>query len=298
MSEIFRSRKIDLHLHTTVSDGSDTPSELVSRVKEAGIRLFSVTDHDSVKGCGIVRESLEGGDPDFVTGVEFSTGDEQGKYHILGYDYDPGSQAILDAVEKGHSLRMKKVMGRLDFLKTEFGFDFPEEEIEQLLLLDNPGKPHIGNMMVKHGYAESKDRAINDYINRLHYKSEYIRPEEAIKSILDAGGIPVLAHPVYGSGDELILGRDIEERIKRLMEFGLKGVEAFYSGFSTKMTKDMLVLADRYDLYVTAGSDYHGTNKTVVLGDNGLDDAVQLPDGMRRFLSDIGYNDNVEKAAL
>ena len=286
--DLLQGKKTDLHLHTTVSDGSDTPTELISRVKEAGIKLFSVTDHDAVKGCGLVMESLAKGDPDFITGVEFSTRDEQGKYHILGYNYDLHSQAVLDTVEKGHNLRMKKVMKRLDFLKTEFGFVFPEEEIQQLLRLDNPGKPHIGNMMVKYGYAKSKDKAIDDYINKLHNKSEYIRPEEAIKGIRDAGGIPVLAHPVYGSGGELIMGQDIEDRIKRLTELGIMGVEAFYSGFSPKMTRLMLDLAHRYDLYVTAGSDYHGTNKAVVLGDTGLDDARELPDGMKRFLSDIG----------
>ena len=284
MSDVFQSKKIDLHMHTTVSDGSDTPTELISHVKAAGIGLFSVTDHDAIKGCGIVMDSLAEGDPGFITGVEFSTRDEHGKYHILGYDYEPGSKAILDIVEKGHSLRMKKVTGRLEFLKKEFGFEFPEEEIQNLLKLDNPGKPHIGNMMVKYGYCESKDRAIDEYINKLHYKSEYIRPEEAIKGILDAGGIPVLAHPIYGSGDEIILGPELEDRIKRLMEFGIKGVEAFYSGFSPKMTADMLALAERYDLYVTAGSDYHGTNKTVILGDTGLDNVTELPAGMKKFL--------------
>ena len=288
MSDIFKNGKIDLHMHTTVSDGSDTPTELISHVRAAGIRLFSVTDHDAVKGCGIVRESLAEGDPDFITGVEFSTKDEIGKYHILGYNYDPGSKAVLDTVEKGHNLRMKKITGRLDFLKTEFGFDFPEEEIQSLLSLDNPGKPHIGNLMVKYGYAESKDKAIDDYINKLHYKSEYIRPEEAIRGIRDAGGIPVLAHPFYGSGDEYILGQEIEDRIKRLMGFGLMGVEAFYSGFSPKLISDMLALAQKYDLYVTAGSDYHGTNKTVILGDIGLDEVTEIPAGMKKFLADIG----------
>ena len=290
MADIYKDRRIDLHMHTTVSDGSDTPEEIIRHVKETGIDLFAVTDHDAVKGCGIVKKALAAGDPEFVTGVEFSTKDELGKYHILGYNYDPESNSIIDTVELGHSLRMKKVTGRLDFLKEEFGFDFPEEEIQKLLKLDNPGKPHIGNLMVKYGYAENKDLAINEYINKLHYKTEYVRPEEAIKGILGAGGIPVLAHPFYGSGDELILGEEIEERIKRLMGFGLKGVEAFYSGFSPKLTTDMLAIAERYDLYVTAGSDYHGTNKTVKLGDTGLDYVTELPEGMKRFLSAIGIN--------
>ena len=277
----------DLHMHTTVSDGSDTPREIIAHVKELGIQLFSVTDHDAVKGCGIVRDSLNEGDPEFVTGVEFSTRDEQGKYHILGYHYDPQSQAILDIVEKGHNLRMKKLMGRLDYIKSEFGFVFPEEEIQKLIKLDNPGKPHIGNLMVKYGYAESKEIAIDEYINKLHYKSEYVRPEEAIKGILDAGGIPVLAHPFFGSGDELILGMEMEDRIKRLMEFGIRGVESFYSGFSPKLIKEMLAIADKYNLYVTAGSDYHGTNKMVKLGDTGLEEGMELPAGLKRFMTDV-----------
>lgn len=280
-------KRIDLHLHTTVSDGSDTPVELIGNVKKAGIELFSVTDHDAIKGCGIVKGVLTEDDPKFVTGAEFSTRDEEGKYHILGYRYDPQSKAIEDIVELGHSLRMKKVTSRLDFIASEFGFTFPEEEIQKLLRLDNPGKPHIGNLMVKYGYAESKEVAINDYINKLHCRNEYIRPEEAIKGILDAGGIPVLAHPFFGSGDELILGADMENRVKRLMEYGLQGAEAFYSGFSKKLTNEMLDLADKYDLYVTAGSDYHGTNKMVILGDTGFDDETEFPEGMKRFFSAI-----------
>lgn len=278
---------IDLHIHTTISDGSDTPAELIKKVKETGIKLFSVTDHDAVKGCGIVMESLTEDDPDYITGVEFSTKDEHGKYHILGYNYNPHSESVLNVVEKGHSLRMKKVTGRLEVLGSEFGFVFPEEEIEQLLKLDNPGKPHIGNLMVKYGYAESKNEAIDNYINKLHYKSEYIRPEEAIKGILDAGGIPVLAHPFFGSGDELIMGTDMEDRIKRLMEYGLMGVEAFYSGFSPKLINQMLAMSEKYRLYVTAGSDYHGTNKTVILGDTGFEEGMEIPAGLKRFLSDI-----------
>ena len=284
---LYQETNIDLHMHSTVSDGSDTPLEIIRKVKEAGIKLFSVTDHDAVKGCGVVQESLKEDDPVFITGVEFSTRDENGKYHVLGYHYDPQSPAILNIVEKGHSLRMKKVLGRLDYIRSEFGFVFPEEEIQQLLKLDNPGKPHIGNLMVKLGYVKTKEEAIDEYINKLHYKSEYIRPEEAIKGILDAGGIPVLAHPFFGSGDELILGMDMEERVKRLIGYGLKGVEAFYSGFSPKLINGMLDVADRYQLYVTAGSDYHGTNKTVKLRDTGLEDGMELPEGLKRFIKSV-----------
>lgn len=279
---------IDLHMHSTVSDGTDTPQQILEHVKEAGITLFSVTDHDAVKCSGIIPALLKDGDSQFIPGAEFSCKDGEGQYHILGYAYDPDADSIRQLVEKGHSYRMKKVVQRLDFLKDTFGFTFPEEEVTALLQRDNPGKPHIGNLMVKYGYAETKEQAIKEYINRVHFKSEYISPQEAIESILNSGGIPVLAHPAFGSGDQLILGEEMDRRIRRLIAFGLKGIEAFYSCFSPKIREEMLEIAERYELYITAGSDYHGTNKLISLADTGLDTSKELPLGMQRFLQDVG----------
>lgn len=280
-------RMIDLHIHTTVSDGTDTPEAVLARVREAGIGLFAVTDHDAVKGCGVIRSIRTTDDPAFLTGVEFSCRDEEGKYHILGYGYDPDAPSIQKLVETGHGYRMNKVNARLEFLKTEFGFTFPAEEIRQLLTLDNPGKPHIGNLMVRYGYAETREQAIRDYINKLRGRTQFLRPEEAIRGILAGGGIPVLAHPSYGSGVELIVGDEMDNRLRKLLDFGLQGVEAFYSGFTKRLREEVLSLARRYGLYVTAGSDYHGTNKPVRLGDTGLGDPALWPEGLRRFLTVI-----------
>lgn len=275
---------IDLHMHSTVSDGTDTPEQLLENVKKAGINVFSVTDHDATKAGGVIRAHLAEGDPLFIQGAEFSCRDEQGKYHILGYGYDPESEAVAGLVEHGHSLRMKKVAARLDFIKTEFGFVFPDDEIKRLLSLDNPGKPHIGNLMVKYGYADTMKNAIKDYIDKKKFQDEFIRPQEAIECIIKGGGVPVLAHPFFGSGDELILGDDMEDRLKRLIGYGIAGIEAFYSGFTEKLRNNALELAERYGLYVTAGSDYHGTNKLVRLADTGMDSVTEPPEGMKRFL--------------
>ena len=120
---------IDLHMHTTVSDGTDTPLEIVGKVMEAGVDLFSVTDHDAYKAGLLVPDYLADIEPEvrpaFIRGVEFSCEDELGKYHILGYGYDPDSQGIRDVVEAGHALRKEKLQGRIDFLKT--AFYIPEE---------------------------------------------------------------------------------------------------------------------------------------------------------------------------
>ena len=281
--------KIDLHMHTVISDGTDTPEELLANLKKTGIRLFSVTDHDSIKGGSVMPPLITDDEIRFIPGVEFSCKDEEGKYHILGYNYDPEAEPIRSVVAMGHAYRMSKVTGRLQYLKEHFNIEFPAEEVETLLAMDNPGKPHIGNLMVRYGYAVTKEVAIRDYINKVRIPSRYVRPEEAIEAILASGGIPVLAHPSYGSGDQLILGDEMDQRLRRLMEFGLKGVEGFYSGFTAKLRNEIIGFADRYGLYVTAGSDYHGRNKMIEIGDTGMEPDSVIPDGLNRFLEAVGY---------
>ena len=284
MTEI---RKIDLHMHSTVSDGTDTPAEILEHVREAGMDLFSLTDHDAIKGCEEILTLLRDGDPMFITGIEFSCRDEFGKYHMLGYAYDPTAPAIRTIVEQGHQNRIEKTKQRLEVLENKFGISFDEADIRGLFANNNPGKPHIANLLVRRGYSTSIPSAFSEFLNRLHVKSVYLRPEEAIEAILQSGGIPVLAHPTYGSGDELILGEEMEERIRRLTGFGLQGAEAYYSGFAPKITAEILGFAAKYGLYVTAGSDYHGTNKLVKIGQTHLESAQEAHEGLRRFLDAV-----------
>ena len=279
--------KIDLHMHSTCSDGTDTPEQLLENVRKAGITFFSVTDHDSVEAAGMMADIRSVNDPFFISGVELSCKDEDGQYHILGYGIDPQARPIRNVVHKAHNIRMDKVAMRLRKLKEDFGITFPEEEVELLLAQPNPGKPHIGNLMVRYGYTESKEQAFREYLNDMRIPSGYVRPEEAIKAILDSGGVPVLAHPFYGSGDQLILGAEMEERLRKLVRFGLEGTEAYYSGFTEKLTRQMLALADAFGLYVTAGSDYHGTNKMVKLGETGLEETTERPENLRRCIGRI-----------
>ena len=281
------NKKIDLHMHTTASDGTDNAEEILSRVKEAGISTFSVTDHDSINGCLSVKKLLKKGDPEFISGVEFSCVDEEGKYHILGYGYDAEAASFRSLLDACHAFRIRRVKMRLDFIKKHFDFDFSEEDKEKIFVLDNPGKPHIANLMVKYGYAPSKEEAIKKYLNKYSNAEHRIPPKFAINAIIDAGGIPVLAHPSFGSGEEFVAGSDMDYRLKKLMSYGLLGLEAFYSGFEKPLTEELLAFADKYNLYVTAGSDYHGKNKTVILGDTHLDPDEQ-PEGLRRFLQDVG----------
>ena len=301
-------RRIDLHMHTRLSDGTDLPEEIIGKVREAGIGIFSVSDHDSIDSASILPDLLRSGDPAFISGVEFSCKDEEGKCHMLGYGYDPESESIRHVVEMGHNFRMDTARRRVLFLKEAFGFKFPEEEIAKFFALNNPGKPHLAKLMVKCGFAENKKHAIEDFINKMPSRDSYVRPKEAIEGILGAGGIPVLAHPFFGSGNADIPVSDLRRKVERLMGFGLQGIEGFYSGFDDGRIREALKMADELGLYVTAGSDYHGRNKTVMLGDTGLQrytagngdfsgsednadggfsiEPCDIP-GLRRFLSDV-----------
>lgn len=277
----------DLHMHTTISDGTDTPEELLELVKRSGLKLFSATDHDAVKASGIIGSLMKTGDPAFINGIEFSCRDDLGKYHILAYGYDITSDAILSVVKKGHRLRMVKCRERLAILKDRYEISFSDEDVENLLALDNPGKPHIGLLMVKYGYVQTKEQAIKEILNKIKIQYQYITPEEAISGILAAGGIPVLAHPSYGSGDEIVVGQEMDERLRYLIAMGLKGIEAFYSGFTDKLLAENLSNAEKYDLYVTCGSDYHGRNKLINIGDTNYHSESTMPHGLKGFLKDV-----------
>ncbi len=275
---------IDLHIHTTASDGTDTPTKLLEKVRQAGLTCFSVTDHDTIQACPLVREQLTADDPLFLNGIEFSCRDEQGEYHILGYGFDLQNEMLQQTIAMGHECRLRKLTARLAFLKERFHITFSNSDTAWLSSLNNPGKPHLGNLLVQYGYAPDRSTAIHRYLNPLHLPDEYLHPRQAIEAILAAGGIPVLAHPSYGRGDQMIVGEDMDKRLRYLMDCGLQGVEALYGQFTPALTEEMLTLAERYRLYVTAGSDYHGVNKTVVLGDTRLPYVHTIPEGLRRFM--------------
>lgn len=275
-------------MHSIFSDGTDTPEELLGTVRNAGIKIFSVTDHDEIKSCRIMKELTSKEDITYITGVEFSCKDDEGKYHILGYDFDPSAGAVNALTEEAHNARIKKVRMRIERLRDEYGIEFSSSDIDKLFSLDNPGKPHIGNLLVRYGHAKTRNEAIEHYLNRMKISLGRIEPERAIKAILDSGGIPVLAHPVFGSGDETISEDLMEARLLKLKGHGLLGIEAFYSGFTSEERSEMLSFADRFDLFVTAGSDYHGSNKTVSPGDTGFGADTEMPAGMKSFLRAVG----------
>ena len=265
----------DLHLHSHCSDGTDSPAELLQKVRATNVDFFSLTDHDTVQGCETVISQLQVGDPAFVRGVEFSCEDAEGKYHVLGYGFDPSLPAVDDLASYGHALRMEKAENRFRFLQERYGFCFPEEEKQELFSMQNPGRPHFVSMLLRHGFIRHKEDGFA-LLRNCPDSETHISPETAIDSILRSDGIPVLAHGILADGSRSLNREEITRRVQRLKEAGLWGLECFYSTYSPEQHEIMLALATDHDLFITAGSDYHGTNKSIKIGETNIDNTEWL----------------------
>ncbi len=256
------SGNIDLHIHSTASDGSLNPKDILALAQKAGLAAISLTDHDSIEGA---REIVDHGIPEtlqFVTGVEISANPLQqlniyGSFHILGYGFrmdDPALNRALTTQQEARKNRNPRLIARLN----EMGFDISLEEVVSASGKAQIGRPHIADLMVKKGYAASIEEVFQNYIGKgkpAYVEKQRIAAEKAIALIHAAGGIPVLAHPG-------LLEIKTEEAFERLFSvltaMGLRGVEAYYSGHTRNQTAFFVNLAHRHSLLVTGGSDFHG----------------------------------------
>ena len=165
---------IDLHIHTNASDGTDSPEQLLANVQKAGIKIFAVTDHDTINGAmemkKIVPSESESGIK-FIQGIEFSCRTQKSRCHILGLNYDENNQAFQDALNAVEELRHQKFFVRVKFLRENFGIEFTDEEIDYLSKIPGIGKPLIANMIVSKGFAENRQDAISRYLNKLSTSS-------------------------------------------------------------------------------------------------------------------------------
>ena len=252
--------QIDLHIHTTASDGSDSPEELVGKLAEGKIRIFSVTDHDTIDAA-LVMEKLVPQGMVYLRGVEFSCVSPAGKCHILGYGYDPQHPALMAALEEGRKLRLNKLQGRIDALRDRYGIVLTDRELAWLHSRNSPGKPHLGRILLERGLAESLDEAIGTYLKIKVPGRDRIDAETAIAAIEKAGGRSVWAHPLGGEGEKRLTAEQFENQLSTLLAAGLGGMECHYSRYDTHEIAFLLKRAAQHGLTVTGGSDYHGINK-------------------------------------
>lgn len=251
---------IDLHIHTTASDGSDPPQALLENLKKAGITIFSVTDHDTIDGA-LETEALVTSDFRFIRGIEFSCETPAGKCHILGYGFDPAHPAFLAALEAGRKLRQEKLETRLRYLRNDLGIDVTIQEETWLRSLESPGKPHFGRIVMAHGLADTIDIAIQKYVNPCKIRRDRIEAEMAVNAILASGGIPVWAHPLGGEGEKPLSLDQFRLQLAQLLSYGIRGMECHYSRYSRERSEFLTGQAREHGLLVSGGSDYHGANK-------------------------------------
>lgn len=254
---------IDLHAHTTASDGSLTPTELTDLAQEIGLKAVAVTDHDTLDG---LPEALARGSEiglEVVPGVEISAEFHPGTMHILGYDLDhtrPELAGRLAELQEARRTRNPKIVDKL----TSLGLEITMEEVEAAAGGGQIGRPHFARVMIDRGYVASTQEAFDRYLTKggpAYVDKFRLAPTEAVAVIRKAGGLPVLGHPHSLRLDGLSA---LEGLAAELKEAGLVGLEVYYPEHSPRMTRDFLALAQKLDLAPTGGSDFHGAGKTGV----------------------------------
>lgn len=258
------TNKIDLHLHTNISDGSDTVQELYKKVTESDIRTFSVTDHDMIDGTLAMEQMLKTYDNkklNFIRGIEFSCITPVKKCHILGYNFDPENQEFLDTLELGIRLRQEKTQKRIDYWKNERGIELTKEEADWLHSVKSPGRPHFGQIIVNRNLAPDLRTAIKEYVSPCKVGNDRINASIAIHAIRQADGIAVWAHPLGGEGEKRLTHEEFYRQLDELICSGIQGLECYYSRYTQEDITFLLNEAKKHNLLVSAGSDYHGDNK-------------------------------------
>jgi len=245
---------IDLHTHTTASDGRCTPAELVSRAASAGLTVLSVTDHDTVAGCGPAAAACEAARIEFVAGIEITAVRDEVDVHVLGYFLDPRSPALLAFLEGQRRQRIDRIRQMIGKLDT-FGIRLDADAIVQPAIDDpsrSAGRPWIARALVAGGYVKTTNDAFGIWLARgkpAFVARESAGPDQVIARIHDAGGIASLAHPG-------LVGHD--EWIAPLAAAGLDALEVYHTDHDQAATRRYRALAGRLGLAASGGSDFHG----------------------------------------
>jgi predicted metal-dependent phosphoesterase TrpH len=257
---------IDLHTHTSYSDGTDTPAQLINKALAAGISIIGLTDHDSISGWQEASSALRAG-ISLVPGAEISCQTPDGiSVHILGLLFDSNNSELMNTLEKTRENRhgrMEKIIARIN----EAGIDITMNDVlEQLSDGATLGRPHLADALVKKGIVASRDEAFTQMLhnNSKYYVSHYSpTPEAAIKLIKDAGGVSVIAHPMASHR-----GRTISlDTFGSIIQAGLDGIEVDHRDHSPDEKLQLIKLANDSNLVMTGASDYHGNGKLNTLGE-------------------------------
>jgi len=243
---------VDLHTHTTASDGTYAPRDLVIEAASRGVRVLAITDHDSTEGLPEAFEEAERRRPlELLPGIEINCDVEGAEIHVLGYLMDWQAPWFQEFCREQRRERRERVH-RMAEQMTGLGMPFDPDEVFALVKEGSAGRPHVAQVMVKRGYVKTVREAFDKYLaagRPGHVPRKKLTPEDAVRLIRRAGGVPVFAHPGLADRDQLIPG---------LIAAGLMGIECYYTEHSAQQRATYLQICKDQDLVATGGSDFHG----------------------------------------
>ena len=244
---------VDLHSHTTASDGTLPPRELVKLAAKHGVKVLAVTDHDSVSGLAEAMDEAARHDIEIVPGLEINCDVDGAEIHVLGYCVDWRAdwfETFLREQRAERTGRVHRIVERL----TELGLPLTADEVFGICKEGSPGRPHVAQAMVARGYVKSVREAFDRYLRAggpANVPRRRLAPVEAVRVIRRARGVPVFAHPGLANRDEMI---------PELVQAGLGGIETYYPEHSAGQIDAYRALCRTHDLVATGGSDYHGSH--------------------------------------
>jgi predicted metal-dependent phosphoesterase TrpH len=278
---------VDLHCHSTASDGTLPPREVVRLAKQSGLSALALTDHDTVAGIADAADEARSLGIDFLAGIEISAEfPRPGTMHILGYGVDPNNPALKSLTETliaGRDNRNPRIVEKLNEMGVVVSMAEWEAEAKGNVL----GRPQLAAILLRKGYVSSIKQAFDKYIGQgapAYFDKERLTPKEALSRIRRAGGLPVLAHPVQLRTTN---SAELDRVVKDLVDQGLTGLEVIHSDHRDATIAELEALAKRYDLLPTGGSDFHGSNKPKI--QLGMAGTRRIPrayfDGLRQRVS-------------
>jgi len=258
--------RIDLHIHSTASDGRLSPAEVVHKSAELGLTIIAITDHDSVEGIAPALAAAKAFPQlKVIPSVEISTDVPQGEVHVLGYFIDYTDHELKATLERMRNSRQERARGMVTKLQN-LGVHIDWQRVREIAGSGSIGRPHIAQAMLEKGYIASVKEAFTKYIGRdgpAYVEREKRTPAEAVELILRAKGLPVLAHPFTASDPEVL--------VAELKAAGLIGIEAYYDGYTRDEINRLVALANKHNLIATGGSDYHGLDTATETMIGGVD---------------------------
>lgn len=262
---------IDLHMHSTCSDGTDSVETLIKNVAKAGIDFFSITDHDTAHASRMVLEDenlkkiIKESNLTFVPGIEFSCVLNGRNTHILAYDIDPFSKEVIELEAEYSALSKEKDKCRFKIIE-DAGFVLSEKSKEFLSTRENIRDPDIANCLVNDGYFDDIEKVFSEFIRKINYPRKYLLdPYKVIKTMSEVGAKLVWAHPLHGLNQKPLTFEQVEEIATDFKNYGLVGLECYYSLYNKEEIEGLKKIAKKLGLYISGGSDYHGKNKKIKL---------------------------------